>query len=172
VTTRRKPTAREAWEAIDDAAFKAEVNRIVAMSDEEVEAELLKDGFDPADLAESEKAPSSQVIALPAKAKTKTPTPIRRTRRAVLLAAATVGAMAAGVAVVVSNGGHSGGLVSRPRPDPRAEALREQGLDACSRREWRLCLQHLDEAKELDAEGDRAKSVQDARAEARQGLQR
>ncbi len=44
MTAPRKPTSVEVWKAIDDTAFKDEVDRVAAMSDQELEAELLKDG--------------------------------------------------------------------------------------------------------------------------------
>ena len=167
-----KPTAREVWEAIDDASFRAEVDRVAGMSDEELEAELLKDGFDPAELAGHEKARPER--AGPLKAKIGAPTPIRRTRWTVLLAAAMIVLVAlagGGVAIVASNWERGDTRDTHPPPPKtHAEALRAQGLDACDRDEWKLCLQRLDEAKELDPKGDSAKRVQDARTAAEQAL--
>lgn len=123
MTTPRKPTAREAWEAIDATSFQAEVDRVVGMSDDEVEAELLKDGFDPSDLVApalppaGKKALASPAAVQPVAAsegpaagkseavgakkaepiqaeKTKAPIPLRRTRWQVLLVAATLSTVA------------------------------------------------------------------------------
>jgi hypothetical protein len=54
VTTPRKPTAREIWEAIEKGSVLDEVDRINGMSVEELKAELLKDGFRPEDFAPPE----------------------------------------------------------------------------------------------------------------------
>jgi hypothetical protein len=54
VTTGRKRTAREVWEAIEEASFRDELDRILHMSAQELEAELLKDGFRPEELAAPE----------------------------------------------------------------------------------------------------------------------
>ncbi|MDP9001597.1 MAG: hypothetical protein M3O46_15970 [Myxococcota bacterium] len=58
MTTPRKPTAREIWEAMDKTFFRAEVDRINGLSDQELEVELLKKGFRPEDFAEHEKEQS------------------------------------------------------------------------------------------------------------------
>jgi hypothetical protein len=183
VTTVRKPTAREAWEAIDEASFRAEVDRIVGMSDEELEAELLRDGFDPAELEGSEKTRREKATSEkarpektgPEKAITTAPTPIRRTRRTVLLAAAAMIVLAAlmggGVVFVASNWEHGDTRDTHPRPpESPADTLRRQGFDACDRHEWKLCLERLDEARELDPTGESDRRVQVARAAAEQAL--
>src|SRR5262249_7420862 len=53
-----KPSARDVWEGIDDESFKAEVERVIGMSDAEVEAELIRDGFDPAKLGAGAQQPA------------------------------------------------------------------------------------------------------------------
>jgi hypothetical protein len=49
MTAPRKPGARDVWKAIDDAGFEEEVGQVAAMRDEEIEAELLKAGFEEKD---------------------------------------------------------------------------------------------------------------------------
>jgi hypothetical protein len=99
-----------------------------------------------------------------------TVTPIRRSRWALLTAAATVAALAAGVAMVATRWNEGNDVTQSPRE--WAEKMRAQGLAACDRREWALCLQRLDRAREADPDGDRAQRVQDARAAAENALKR
>lgn len=54
--------------------------------------------------------------------------------------------------------------------DPRAEAMRREGLERCAKSEWRPCLEKLDEAKRLDPAGDGRPEVQRAREGAEKAL--
>lgn len=54
--------------------------------------------------------------------------------------------------------------------DPRAEAMRKDGLDRCAHADWRACLEKLDEAKRLDPAGDARPEVQRAREGANKAL--
>jgi RNA polymerase sigma factor (sigma-70 family) len=58
-----------------------------------------------------------------------------------------------------------------PSPLERARALRADALEKCAREAWRPCLDGLDEARKLDAAGDAAPEVKDARARAEKALQ-
>lgn len=57
-----------------------------------------------------------------------------------------------------------------PSPNDRARALREDGLRACDRGEWRPCLEGLDGARSLDPIGDEAPAIGAARQRAADGL--
>jgi RNA polymerase sigma factor (sigma-70 family) len=57
-----------------------------------------------------------------------------------------------------------------PSPLERARALRADALEKCAREAWKPCLDGLDEARALDAVGDAAPEVQDARARADRAL--
>ncbi len=54
--------------------------------------------------------------------------------------------------------------------DPRAEAMRRDGLERCAKGEWRPCLEKLDDAKRLDPAGDGRPEVQRAREGAEKAL--
>jgi hypothetical protein len=82
------------------------------------------------------------------------------------LAAAAVGAMAL---VIVLNRppetvGHGrdadGGVVT---PGDRAAKLRDEGLAACSRQLWEACEKRLDDAKQLDPDGEKEPRIVEAR---------
>jgi RNA polymerase sigma factor (sigma-70 family) len=57
-----------------------------------------------------------------------------------------------------------------PTPDQRADDIRRLALEDCAKERWRACLDGLDRAKELDAQGDGAEVIQEARAAAERGL--
>jgi RNA polymerase sigma factor (sigma-70 family) len=57
-----------------------------------------------------------------------------------------------------------------PSPLERARVLRADALRACERKEWRSCLDRLDEARGLDPDGDRAPAIGAARQQAEDGL--
>ena len=178
----KKPTAREVWEAIDETSFRAEVDRVNAMSDAEVEAELLKDGFDPADLGltaneKNEKAAPHATTGGGngkedhADANKVTPAklaPVRRLpvawRLAPLAAAATVAMAFGGRALLTGTGG------STTSTTQHAAELREQARESCAKAQWRTCLDRLDEADEIDRPGADDPRVRDLRHQAEQGL--
>lgn len=180
----RKPTALEAWKAIDETSFRAEVDRIVGLSDQELEAELLKEGFDPADLAGPETVVKRAIQRFDEKAQ-RPAAPVRPRRSARLiswLAAAAFGLLAIVTAaernVVIAWFRHEPIApvptreFSPPKPpdleltrQERANALRNEAYPACGRTAWTLCESKLDEAKALDPSGEQDPNVQTARRE-------
>jgi hypothetical protein len=159
VSAPEKKKAREVWEAIDETSFRAEVDRVNAMSDAEVEAELLKEGFDPADLGSS----AGETASPPA-----TTAPVRRLplarRFAPWAAAAAVALLLGGVAALKKSDD-----VTRT-PAEHAAALRESAREACAKAQWRTCLDRLDKADKYDAVGADDPRVRSLRHEAEQGL--
>jgi hypothetical protein len=178
----RKRTAREVWEAIEEASFRDEVERIVGMSEEELKAELLKDGFDPAELAgpqtvaeRASRRPDGGAERPPA-----TVHPLRRVRMIAWLAAAAIGMMALVIAAkrneVIALFGHEpvaplptqSPLPQKP-PDvqltsqERAAALRNEAYTACGHASWTLCESKLNEAQALDPAGEHEAAVRTAR---------
>jgi hypothetical protein len=167
--TKGKPTAREVWDAIDDESFKAEVEGIVAMSDAELEAELIKDGFDPAKLGAGESkagAPAPDKEATEAK-----PAPVRRlplrTRAAPWLMAAAMVALVVGAIAVNKN---DGGSTHPPPPAERAAELRDEAKAECAKAQWQTCLDRLDEADRLDPGGADDATVKALRRQAEEGV--
>jgi hypothetical protein len=63
-----------------------------------------------------------------------------------------------------------GDPVGPPSPLDRTRALRAEALRACDAAAWERCLEQLDEAAKLDAAGDRAREVAEARERARKAL--
>jgi RNA polymerase sigma factor (sigma-70 family) len=57
-----------------------------------------------------------------------------------------------------------------PTPEQRADDIRRLALEDCAKDRWQACLDGLNRARELDAQGDRAEVIQDARAAAERGL--
>jgi hypothetical protein len=171
VSAPKKPTASEVWEAIDESSFRAEVDRVNAMSDAEVEAELLKDGFDPADLGPSAGKPTGGGNdgqgADPNKPAPAKLAPVRRlpvARIASWAVAASLVLIVGTVAVMNRDEG-----VTRTAAD-HAAALREQAREACAKAQWRTCLDRLDAADEIDRGGADDPSVKNLRHQAEQGL--
>jgi hypothetical protein len=150
----RKRSDAELWGAVEDVAAQAELSRIEALSDEEVDRELRAAGIEPGKAA---KVGHEIGAMLPRAAG------VRRPRaRAIAWATslATGAAIALGVAVAV-----------RERVEVRvgsglpqhAEALREQGLAACGEAQWVACEEKLDAARALDSGGENDERVLRAR---------
>jgi hypothetical protein len=171
---------QQLWKALEEQAHEdaeAERKEVASLGKAEKERELEQAGFDLDEVrAEAHKIRErarALAAAEPARAKSQpsaTVTPIRRSRWGALAAAATVAALAAGVTMVAKRWNEGTEVTQSPRE--WAEKRRAEGLAACDRREWTLCLQRLDQAKEADPEGDLAQRVQDARAAADRGLRR
>jgi hypothetical protein len=162
-----KPTAREVWEGIDETAYEEEVKRVLAMSDAEVEAELLKDGFDPAKLAAPVQKHGDGAPEPPATERRPAPVtrlPLRRrTAPWFATAAATVTALLGGYAAMTPS------FVTNPPPD--AAALRKEAREACAKAQWRVCLDRLHLADDLDPAGAKDPSVRELRDQAERGAQ-
>jgi hypothetical protein len=186
-----KPTAAEAWEAIDETAFRAEVDHVLEMSDDEVEAELLKAGFDPATLGSGEagagegaKATTTTPTTETATATTGTtaetskatppaeskPAPVRRlptrTRIAALLAAATLPLLVGAVAAIMVPD------LPTATPADHAATLRKEAQEECAEARWGSCLDLLDQADRVHPEGAGDAKVKELRRQAKQGLGR
>ncbi len=145
------------------------------MSDEEVEAELRKDGFDPAKLASGEAHATDGEGAsrgMPetadkpvAEAKVAKVTPlVRRMRTATWLAAAAF-LLVAGAVATMNREDH----VASSRAQ-QAAALRNDAKGECAKARWRACLDRLDQADRLNPEGAQAPAVKSLRKEAEEGL--
>jgi hypothetical protein len=166
MTAPKKPSASEAWEAIDEAAFKAEVDRVVAMSDEDVEGELVKEGFDPAKVGSGKGAGKGPVAPVPVtEARV---APVKRLplhmRNATWLAAAGFLLVLGTVAVMNRDPN-----VTRS-PAQHAAELRNDAKEECAKARWRACLDRLGEADGLDPEGAADTKVKALRKEAEQGV--
>jgi hypothetical protein len=170
-----KLTADEAWDALATMGADDEVDRVLGLSDAQLDAELKEAGADPAAVrargealgreldvkrAETKRALGGTGRDAPAKAER---APSRMRRRWVAWGVPAVAAAAATTALVLGGGG--GVLVGHPAPQraERAAMIRDEALADCARRDFDGCRAKLDAAKDLDPEGERDARVVKAR---------
>jgi hypothetical protein len=182
---KRKRTPEEVLEAIEEADAADEAERILALSDEEIDRELVEAGFDPEELraqgrelgeklerqmdarkAEGAKAGAMVDGAHGAQVVELSEAPPRRAKRArwVVLLAAALAAIAVGLVPAVSMVGQG-----RPSSAERAAALRQRATRECAEKKWQECLGDLDAAKRLDPAGE-DDSIRRERVRAEAGL--
>jgi hypothetical protein len=192
-----KRTPAQIWkEIVDDARDDEEIERLASLSDAALDEELAAAGLDPA----KERAEAEAVVAelergvvarrakqMEAEARVRSlRPPSRRRPLAFWLAAAAVGAMAAGGLVYALT--HPGAPPTVPPvppvpssapteapPSPQliaASELRKRAFAECAASRWDACLARFDDARRLDPAGDSAPEVQAARDEAKRQLQR
>jgi hypothetical protein len=145
-----KRSPEEILKDIEDSEVDDEIDRVLAMSPEERRRELEAGGVDVEGLHAKADALHGQIqhaaTAGPPPAKvTVLATRVRRAAWAVPLIAAALGV----VFFVMSTGGG----VSRGRAHGAAE-LRSEAYAACDAHRWRECGEKLDQAKEIDPEGE------------------
>jgi hypothetical protein len=185
---KRKPTAQEVLDAIEESDADDEAERILGLSDEALDRELAEAGFDPAvvrrrgrELAEQFTQAPTGTSGVSHAGKAAPAGPRRRiaSRWGVALLAAAVGAAAVGVTVAVPD------LLpkrdARPVPMDAASSatapplssagpLRDQAMRACDEHQWRACLEGLNAARALDPDGDADERVQATRRAALLGI--
>ena len=172
-----KRTAKETWDALEEATLDAEIERVVAMTPEEREQELSKAGFDVDKVHAESDAFFEKLQAMhpalaeppqaPAQATPVVPLPSRRKRpRTAVVVGAGVGvalALAASIVVIVqmtSRGTPVGAPAPPMTPVERAASIRQGAGEACAQEHWETCIDRLDHARDLDPAGDGAPDVQ------------
>ncbi len=179
MTEPRKRSPAEVWRALEKASTDAEVGRIDALSDDELDAELRAAGIDPADAAKIgmdvlEPAPAASdggvASGVPARtgvaeAKAAVDEAPRGRRRVYWIAGFAAAAVVIGVLVTRPSGGPP---VGTGHPDAEAalkEAadLRERAFGACDQGYWAACEDALNAAQRLDPAGETAPRVVAAR---------
>lgn len=178
-----KPTPEELFDLLEEQAADAEAKRILALSDEELDAELRAEGFDPA--AVRRKGAEIGERAMRAGGATQgltegpgwvsaQPPPSTVSsgglRWAWLAPAALVAVFVAALAGVVSQLAKPHELAMGVDASPSAtgsaaqasQQVRERGLAACDQRRWQECLDGLGAARDLDPAGDKDARVQAA----------
>jgi hypothetical protein len=156
----------EILKVLEEQALEDEMREVAKTSDADLDDELRKAGIDPG-RAVKHAAPPQRAPRVPA------------------TWVALVAAVSAAAALLAWEGPE---LVARwthpPAPTPvpheerppeptlaeRVSTLRDEAGAACSRDQWSLCLEKLDEAASLDPQGDRAPNVRRWRQEAYDGL--
>jgi hypothetical protein len=189
-----KPTPHQVWQQLLDEAGEDAIEAVLALTPEQVEAELAGAGLDVAeergkaerfleDLAAGGQTAAQAVEAV----EPRLPLPLaarrRRPRTAlVLLAAATAAAAAGGLAYSAL---HRSPAPPAPSPQPSpspvpvppavpdlvaASDLRQKAAAACEAQRWDDCLADLDRARALDPAGDDAPPVKSLRDQALTGI--
>jgi|SRR5579859_5219113 len=152
--TKRSPS--EVWAALEESALDDEMDAVLAMTPEERRRELREAGFDlekvhaRADALGTEPTRPDPVVVLRPK----------RRRLAVVVAGV---ALAAGIALVVDRALAPAPVAahhSEEAPAERARALRQEAREACAARSWARCKDELNEARDLDPDGDQAPEIQ------------
>ncbi len=188
-----KPTARQVWQQLLDEAGEDEIASVLALSPEQVEAELAGHGVDAAaerdkadrfldDLTASAASPLQALLKPPPRAVT---TPRRSPRTALVLLAAATTAAAAGAMAYSALHHPPAPPESPPQPAPptpsapdkpvvpdlvAAGQWRDLAIAACDTARWEECLADLDRARALDPAGDDAPLVKTTRDKAIKGF--
>jgi hypothetical protein len=172
-TEKKKLAPDEAWDALGKMAVDDEVERVLALSDEDLDAELRKTGANPERVRQRGEELGRRLVGERAGSTNRAP-PSRR-RWAAWLAAATLGAVVAGVLAMNAGtvvawfrplpiGPDDGGLVPGPsREQERAASLRVRAQSECSRVALEACRRDLDEASALDPAGEARPDVVELR---------
>ncbi len=152
----KKRTADEAWNALEKMDVDDEVDRVLGLSEKELDDELAKGGVDPKGVRErgramgGGKSPPAKVVS------------IRRARWVALLAAAlgmfTLFVMMGGPEIA-SSGRHE-----------HAVKLRAKASAECAASRWPACLGDLNQARDLDPAGEQDDSIRALRRAAEASL--
>jgi hypothetical protein len=176
--TKKKRAPEEAWDALEKMELDDEVDRVLGLSDKELDDELAKGGADPQQVRNRGRQIAAQIVpsATPTLGQPPKPSgaaapakviPLRRVRLVALLAAAL------GVFAVVLLVRRPDGDVTQGNPARRRELAAEHRAKAsaeCAASHWQACLDALDDAKDLDPAGDQDVSVRDLRRSAESAL--
>lgn len=168
--TPKKRTPEETWDALEKMALDDEVERVLALSDEQLDAELKDSGLDPQRVRErgqalgeklrgEHKSSAPPARPVPRAGVGETPPPRARVfvmKRARWVAALAAALSATGIAVM------SGPvLVGHPHTPSQADVakaqeLRTRSMPECVAGHWQACLDGLNAALALDPNGESA----------------
>ena len=179
-TPKKKLAPDEAWDALEKMAVDDEVERVLALSDEDLDEELRKTGANPERVRERGENLGRR-LAAEGQARKASPgragsAATSRRRWVAWLAAATLGAAVVGVLAMNAGavvawlrplppiGPDDGGLLPRPlSPQELAESLRGRARAECSRGDYVRCERDLDEARALEPAGEARPEVVELR---------
>jgi hypothetical protein len=179
-TPKKKLAPHEAWDALEKMELDDEVERVLALSDEDLDEELRKTGVHPGRVRQRGEDLGRRLEAQRGarKATTGRPGPAAPSRRrsiawlaaaAVAVAVAVVFAMNAGTVVAWFRPGppigpDGGGMVPQPpSPQELAQALRWRARGECDRGALVECQRDLDEARGLEPAGETRPEVVEMR---------
>jgi hypothetical protein len=158
VSEPRKLPPEKAWELVEEDVAAQELDRIAALSDEELDAELRAGGVDPQAAARVGQAVLDDAASAEGR--------VVKLRRSIWVWAGGLAAAAA-LALVVANVARrdDGVTASPPRPGtPQARelaaALRQHAFDDCNASRWARCEEQLNDAKSFDPDGESDPRVQ------------
>lgn len=177
---KKKLAPHEAWDALEKMELDDEVERVLALSDEDLDEELRKTGVNVERVRQRGEDLGRRLEAERGerKATTGRPGPAAPSRRrsvawlaAAAIAAAVAGVLAMNAGTVVAwfrpglpIGPDDGGMVPRPpSPQERAEALRWRARGECDRGDLVECQRDLDEARGLEPAGETRPEVVEMR---------
>jgi len=174
-------TAKQKWEAVVEYAASRDVESLADMTEEEIDRELAAKGPEAVALAAegvaeheaavraaAAKATASQEVAPTRPARDARGEPRGKPRRLGALGWGAGAIAAAAAAAVGVNALAPEVFVGHPREDnpDAARPVRVEATKACEAGQWAECLRLLDEAKALDAKGDKTPVVTALRATA------
>jgi hypothetical protein len=173
----RKPTDEELLAALDEQDAADEAERILALSDEALDAELKREGLDPVVEREHGRTLGTGGVRRGASGSGSAPRRLVTATRWVSLLAAALAVAAVSVVVIVPavrRWSHRGQYDITADTDwtfaPSAKQVRRDALRACDDERWSECVAGLDAARKLDPPGDSDERVQQARATASAAL--
>jgi hypothetical protein len=177
MTERGKRTDAEVWEALEKVAAEVgELERIDALSDDELDRELRAAGIDPAEAANLGQdivvRPPPQAPGPPPQAPGTAKQAVRPPRKVHWVAWGAVAAVAVLIVGVLVTRPEN---VASPPPDDSAPdaglatklqaaaRLRDDAFDSCAHGVWDVCEHRLDAARALDPAGEQDAKVLAAR---------
>ena len=178
MTERGKRTDAEVWQALEKVAAEVgELERIDALSDDELDRELRAAGIDPAEAAKLGQDLRVRAPPQASRMAPQTPAPRERSPRPPRkLQWVAWGALAAVAALVVAGLAKRPDYAASPPPDDHgadsdalatkheaAAKLRDDAFGACAQGLWGACAEKLNAARALDPAGEQDAKVLAAR---------
>jgi len=158
MVTPKKRTPEEAWDALESMALDDEVDRVLALSDEQLDEELKESGLNPERVRERGRALGEKL-----RSEQKPSTPAPRARILVMKRARWVAALAAALGatgIALMSGptlvGHS--YTPSKADIEKAQELRARAMPQCVAGHWQACLDGLNTADALDRNGESAEA--------------
>lgn len=175
-TEKKKLAPDEAWDALEKMALDDEVERVLALSDEELDDELEKKGANPARVRQRGEDLGRRLEAEreAARRRKASVAPSRAPWVAWLVAASLGGGVVTAVTMnygaimarlrPVPIGPDDAGALPRPSPEQQlAASLRSRAYSDCTLGKLDACRQKLDEARGLDPAGEAGSDVVELR---------
>jgi hypothetical protein len=181
MVTPKRRTPAETWDALENMAFDDEVDRVLALSEEQLDEELKESGLDPQRVRERGRAlgeqlrsehkssvaderpapPPPRAHLLPREGVDESPPPRARVRipKRVRWVAALAAALSATGIAMMSGPVLVGHSHAPSKADlEKAQELRTRAMPECVAGHWQGCLDGLNAADALDPDGESAEA--------------